>query len=177
LGLPQDVPLAVFCGHFDARKGPLRVLEAVRRLGIQGVFLGSNGPDRPAGQGVAFVGSVPNAQLPRWLCAANCFVLPSRSEGMSNAILEALACGLPIVASDRCFNTAFLNSTCAALVDPNDPDDIADGITHCLKPAVASKMAAASRALAMTLTIEMRITRIFAFVDEVGGRGTASVGT
>ena len=43
---------------------------------------------------------VPTEQLPDWYRAANVVVLPSRSEGVPNVLMEAIACGIPFVASE-----------------------------------------------------------------------------
>lgn len=49
---------------------------------------------------VRFLGVVPQTELPRWYRAADALVLASSREGMANVLLEALACGTPVVASD-----------------------------------------------------------------------------
>ena len=70
-----------------------------------------DGPRRPALQQdanaspmlrgrVIFAGALSHDALPDWYRAANLFVLPSRSEGVPNVLIEAMACGLPFVASD-----------------------------------------------------------------------------
>lgn len=48
---------------------------------------------------VRFVGSRPHEEMALWMNVADCLCLPSRSEGMPNVVLEALACGRPVVAS------------------------------------------------------------------------------
>lgn len=169
LSLPEHAVIAVFCGYFDDRKGPLRVLQAIEKIGIHGVFLGS-GADRPAGSAVLFTGAVPAADMPLWLNAANVFVLPTLSEGMSNAILEALACGLPLVVSDRDFNREFLTDDCCVFVDPVDPESIASGILTALESGNAARMSRQAIALAKRYSIENRIGALFEFVEEVIGR-------
>lgn len=52
------------------------------------------------GVNVAFVGNQPHHKIKQFLQQADIFVLPSLNEGMSNSLLEALACGLPIIATD-----------------------------------------------------------------------------
>lgn len=166
LGLPESERLSIFCGHFDHRKGPLRVLAAIRRLGMRGIFLGSNGPDIPSGPEVVFVGPVKNEDMPMWYNAADVFVLPSLSEGMSNAMLEALACGLPLVVADRDFNHGFLTDECTSFVDPNDPVSIAKGIETCLSTSNYDRMCAASLQLAERYSVETRAARVLAFAGE-----------
>ena len=166
LDLPQDEIIVIFAGHFEERKGPLRVLEAIRQVGIKGIFLGA-GIQEPKGTEVIFQGSVVNEEIPLWLNAADVFVLPSLSEGMSNAILEALACGLPLVVSDRAFNREFLTKDCTIFVDPLNPSDIAKGIEKCIQLDMAEKMSEASTELAKTYSIEKRIKLIDEFVQDM----------
>jgi glycosyltransferase involved in cell wall biosynthesis len=49
---------------------------------------------------VTFLGSRPHNEVALWMNAADCLCLPSRSEGMPNVVIEALASGLPVVAAD-----------------------------------------------------------------------------
>lgn len=168
LGLPEDLQIAIFCGYFDERKGPMRALRAIKKCGIHGVFLGS-GADAPQGPEVLFAGAVPAGEVPLWLNAADLFVLPTLSEGMSNAILEALACGLPLVVSDRDFNREFLTPDCCEFVDPLDSDSIARGIQRALSFDSAAAMGRAAVSLAARYSIRSRITSLFAFAREVLG--------
>ena len=118
--LPLERPIVVFVGHLIERKGPLRVLEAVQSQPEIGVVFLGKGPQVPEGPQVLFQGEVLHDEVPIWLSAADVFVLPTMNEGCSNAILEALSCGLPVVSSDLPFNHAILDKEVAILVDPND---------------------------------------------------------
>ena len=66
--------------------------------------------------------------IPLRLSAADFFLLPTTAEGSSNAILEAMGCGLPIISSNIPENLEILDDSCAILVDPWD--------VHGLKSAV-----------------------------------------
>ena len=82
-------------------------------------------PRRSAG--IRSLGYVDDADLPGLYAGARAFVLPSRYEGFGLTCLEAMACGVPVVAADR----AALPETCggaALLVDPDDPDALADAV-------------------------------------------------
>lgn len=128
LGLPLDRPIVISVGQFIERKGPLRILEAIKsRPEIGAVFLGY-GPQVPTGSQVLYQGAVQHADVPMWLSAADIFVLPTLDEGCSNAILEALFCGLPIVSSDLPFNYSILNKDVAVLVDPLDIDALGKAV-------------------------------------------------
>jgi glycosyltransferase involved in cell wall biosynthesis len=113
LGLPVDRPLVLYLGRLEPVKGPGHLVEAagsvlaeVPEAGF--VFVGS-GHLRPALESAVrtkgmtgdffFAGAVRHDEVGRWLSAADLFVMPSLSEGVPHALLEALAFGLPAVAS------------------------------------------------------------------------------
>lgn len=65
------------------------------------------------------------------LSAATCFCLPSYSEGMSIAVLEALSIGLPVVVTHAC-NVDGVEGAGAGYICTTDPDTIASGVSKCL---------------------------------------------
>jgi glycosyltransferase involved in cell wall biosynthesis len=177
LGLPTGGLIAAFAGSFIERKGPLRVLAALERLpGVRGVFLG-RGPHWPRGERVLHAGPVLNSEMPRWLSAADVFVLPSLAEGLANVTVEAMACGLPLVVSDRPFNRDFLTEREAVFVDPESVSSIADGLADVLHDD-ARRRSLGVNALARSadFTLQERVRRIREFVFgppvESGTRGT-----
>jgi glycosyltransferase involved in cell wall biosynthesis len=171
LGLPAERPILAFLGHLTERKGPLRVLAAIRgRPEIGAVFLG-RGPQRPEGPQVLHAGAVPHEDVPLWLSAADIFVLPTLDEGCSNALLEALACGLPIVTSDRPFNRAVVEESMALLIEPTDPAALAAAIAELVdRPELRAALGAAALAHAGAFRLERRASRVLALLrDAVGG--------
>jgi glycosyltransferase involved in cell wall biosynthesis len=81
----------------------------------------------PAGA-VRFVGNVPHDELATWYRAADLTVLPSRSEGIPNVLLESLACGTGFVASDVGSVRELATDPGRELVPPGDPAALASGI-------------------------------------------------
>lgn len=141
LGLPHDAFILIFVGYFIVRKGTGLVSRALNAIdNAHGIFIGI-GPIKPSGPRHLHIGPAQNHDLPLWLSASDVFVLPSQEEGMANAILEALACELPVIVSDKPFNREFLDDSCALFVDPNSVDSI--------RSAIVSLMDSPSRRLAM----------------------------
>lgn len=134
LGLKNNDFLIVFVGAFIERKGPDRLLEAVKKLkdrNIKITFIGSHIGGKLielSDESIVYKGNVEHDLLPSYLNAADLFVLPTLKEGCSNAIVEALACGLPVVSSNRSFNDDILNENNSIRVNPNDVDAIAAAI-------------------------------------------------
>jgi glycosyltransferase involved in cell wall biosynthesis len=97
---------------------------------------------------VRFEGGIKN--LRPHLTAADVFVLPSRSEGFSNAIVEAMAAGLPVVATTVGGNPeAVSDGVSGILVPPEDVDALSTAILRLLSdPAKAKAMGKAGRELA-----------------------------
>ena len=77
-------------------------------------------------------GYLPAGDLPALYTGAAVFALPSLSEGFGIPILEAFACGAPVVASDRT-SIPEVAGDAAELVDPDDTDSVAEGIKSVLE--------------------------------------------
>ena len=113
-----------------------------------------------------FVGPVTN--LPKHLATADIFVLPSRSEGFSNAIVEAMAASIPVVATDVGGNAEAVESGVTGFVVPSqDVEAMANAIMKLLSdPRAAVVMGAAGRDLAgrkfTTEAMMQVVTRTFA---------------
>lgn len=107
LGLPADRPILACVGALIERKGQGIAIEALAQIPDAVLVLAGAGPDEAklrdltASLGlsdrVRFLGAVPHGDLPIVLSAADLFVLPTASEGLANAWVEALACGTPVV--------------------------------------------------------------------------------
>ncbi len=107
LNLPRDVPVLVTVGALIPRKGQKFAIEALAQLPDAILLLAGKGSDQAALKSMAerlgladrvrFLGAVPHGELPIVLNAADVFVLPTASEGLANAWVEALACGTPVV--------------------------------------------------------------------------------
>jgi glycosyltransferase involved in cell wall biosynthesis len=119
-GLPEAAFIPALVGRNNHNKGALRLHSALDGLpGVKAMFIGE-GMGGLAGDQVAMTGQAEHDLLPEYLSCADVFVLPSLREGCNNAIQEALACGLPVVSSDRAFNREILRPEFAVLIDPLD---------------------------------------------------------
>jgi glycosyltransferase involved in cell wall biosynthesis len=102
------------------------VLDPEYFQGLQGMLQEFSLTDR-----FHFVGAVTDLQS--YLSAADIFVLPSRSEGFSNAIVEAMAAGIPVIATDVGGNAEAVEDGVTGIIVPSeDPDALAGGIIAML---------------------------------------------
>lgn len=115
--LPAGMVL-VLVGRAGRRAEGLRALAT--RLGIE--------------DAVRFTGWLPDADVVQLYNQASVFVYPSRYEGFGLPPLEAMACGVPVVTSDRSA-TAEVGRGAAVLVDPDSDESLADGIRRALLDA------------------------------------------
>ncbi len=82
---------------------------------------------------VTFVGDTTHTQIPLWLNAADLFVLPSRTEGWPNVLMEALACGKPVVGTNVGGIPEIIDSTTLGHIVPaEDPQALADAMDTAL---------------------------------------------
>jgi glycosyltransferase involved in cell wall biosynthesis len=78
---------------------------------------------------VRFVGQKSRDEVPLWMNAADIFVLPSLSEGRPTVVLEAMACGLPVVATNVSGTPEIVeDGKTGFLIEPKNPADIAEKI-------------------------------------------------
>lgn len=91
------------------------------------------------------------SNIPEIMRALDVFVLPSLAEGISNTILEAMASGLPVVATDTGGNPELIeDGNSGGLVRPADPDALASAIVDYIRqPAVRSQHSRRARELAL----------------------------
>ena len=137
----------LFVGRLASqRKGVQFLLQAVRKLNEENLpcrltVIGT-GPHKPRLEkmtrdlnlkNVKFLGYVPNERLPTYYNEADVFALPSSSEGMSNVILEAMACGLPVVATNVGGNPELVDDgKTGLLVPPENADALYDAFLQLL---------------------------------------------
>jgi glycosyltransferase involved in cell wall biosynthesis len=143
LGIPQDAVAVLTVRRLVYKNGVDTLLECAKiaiKKNPKIVFVAvGKGPDmenvrQQAEQlGIAanfrLAGFVSDADLPSYYNLADMFVLPSKSgEGLPLVANEALACGLPVVATDVGGIKEILPSDCGRLVPPNQPELLADAI-------------------------------------------------
>lgn len=145
LGLPPEGRRIVFVGNLVPVKGPDVLLEAMRRLpgDVCLSFVGDGALREELARmaqaeglngRVQFAGRRPHAEIPLWLCAADVVCLPSRSEGCPNALLEALACGRPVVATAVGAIPELLRTgECGIVVPPQQPAALAEALASSLE--------------------------------------------
>ena len=173
LGFPQDAFIVAFLGRFNERKGPARVSEAIQLCNdkrIKAIYIGKKAPGEnfePKDEEVLFHGGLPHNEVVRYLNAADVFVLPTLAEGCSNAIVEAMACGLPIISSDLPFNYDILNKDNSIMVDPMNIAEISKAIVLMKNnPEFRESLSQGGLITASELTIEKRVVKIVNFIGK-----------
>jgi glycosyltransferase involved in cell wall biosynthesis len=144
-----DYVLAV--GTLEPRKNLSRVVEAARRLGVELRVVGERGWGGVTlgGDGVRWLGRVPDEELARLYRGAACLAYPSLYEGFGLPVLEAMACGAPVVTSAGSAMEEVADGD-AELVDPHDVASIAAGIERAADRRAELGLRGVTRAAAYT---------------------------
>ena len=142
LCLPLDRPVLACVGALIPRKGQRFAIESLELLPDAVLVLAGCGPDEAAlraqaaalglAERVHFLGTVPHAELPVVLSAADVFVLPTASEGLANAWVEALACGTPVVTTPIPGAVELLTDPAWGKLVPPDKLSVATAISQVL---------------------------------------------
>jgi glycosyltransferase involved in cell wall biosynthesis len=159
LDIPDEDRIIVCVGRLSPEKGQEVLLKAAANLAGQGLdfklWLVGDGPLREPLEQQIRQGGLENRvrlwgfrqDIPRLLCAADLFVLPSHYEIAPLSILEAMAAGLPVVASAMGEVPLWIKDGCEGrLVTPGDPDQLAGALKDLLtRPEVRSSMSKAAQ--------------------------------
>jgi glycosyltransferase involved in cell wall biosynthesis len=181
LGIAPDTPLIVSVANFKPFKGHQHLLRAAALVRLRApdarfVLVGV-GPEEPRMKELAaelvLDGSVVFAgfreDAPRLMAAADVFVLPSEHEGFPIALLEAMALGRAVVATNvDGIPEAARDGVDAVLVGPRNPDALAAAIVTLLEdPLLRDRLGFAARRRAATFDIRKTVARIEEVYEEV----------
>jgi len=148
LGLRDDRKYLVFVGRLHPVKGLMHLLDALSLLLSDGdlnfdIILVGDGELRSAlersvairglTERVRFAGEVPHSRVHEWLQAGDAFCLPSLMEGMPNVVIEAQACGLPVVASRVGGLPDMIGNRTGILVEPAEPAYLANALKQVFR--------------------------------------------
>jgi glycosyltransferase involved in cell wall biosynthesis len=188
LGLESDTPVAICVARFDPVKGVDVLIEAwakVVSMHPRGtLLLAGDGPlheslDEQARRlGVAdairFLGY--RSDVESLLHAADICVVPSRSEGLSLAAIEAMATGLPVVASQvGGIPEVVEDGRTGILVEAENPAALAGAITRVLgDTTLRTRLAASARGAAQAYDIEAYCTRLVSLYQRLASHPTSS---
>lgn len=177
-----DGPTLLYVGHLIPRKNQALVIRALALLpGVRLVLVGE-GPDRRmltdladrlgVSERVRFVGQVAHANLPALYSAADALVLTATREGWPNVLLEAMACGTPVVATAVSGVPEVVTAPEAGrLVHTPTPEAVAAAVRALL---AAPPSRAATRAYAEGFSWEATSRGQLALFGEILGRPTPS---
>lgn len=142
LPLAFTEPLLVSVGALIPRKGQELVIRALAGLPEARLLLVGKGPDEAMlralatelgmAQRVHFLGLLDHDMLPLVLSAADAMVLPSASEGLANAWVEALACGTPLVITDVGGASELVTDPLAGVLVARDAQAVREGVARVL---------------------------------------------
>jgi len=143
LQIEEDEKIIIFVGTLRSVKGVKHLIQAMVAIGREDtrakLMLVGNGKERPGleelvkelvlERQVSFIGRAPNEDVPEYMVASDVFVLPSLSESFGIVNLEAMASGLPIVASKvGGLPEIVRDGKNGFLVEPKNPEQIAEKV-------------------------------------------------
>ena len=171
----------VFVGSIEPRKGLHFLIEALGKvkedfhLSIAGSFVGHEeyyeklinlAKINHIQNKISFLGRISDEEKEALLNKAYTFVFPTQNEGCCNAIVEAIACGCPIISSDRAFNADICDHTNSLLVDPDNVDEIRNAILRVKEDNnLRQSLGEGSLRKSKELTLNARARRILTFMN------------
>jgi glycosyltransferase involved in cell wall biosynthesis len=165
LGWDGPGPSFVCVGSLIERKNVIRLADAFARFGEGRLAFVGDGPLRhrlEGRQGVRIVGRIPQAEVPRWIAAADVLCQPSIREPFGQATLEGLAMERSVVSTRVGGPPEFVTPEAGVLVDPFDAAELAEALR--LAAAMPTPNAAA-RAAAAAHDVEIQTGRMLEVLE------------
>ncbi|MHB8203148.1 MAG: glycosyltransferase family 4 protein, partial [Desulfomonilaceae bacterium] len=147
--VPQDPDTIIFIGRIAPEKNLEALFEAIRPLNVRLRIIGE-GRLRPHLQRkfadmenrLIWEGGIPNSQLPEYINGAKAFILPSMYEGHPKALIEAMACSIPVIGCDSPGIREIINSENNGLLCGTDHQSLRTAITRVMNDREFAKMIA-----------------------------------
>lgn len=134
INISKTIQRAVFVGHVRKEKGVLEILQAAEKFpNITFSLVGPVQQDidkMPYSKNVEFLGAQSHDEVIKILREADIFLFPSYSEGFANALLEAMASGLPIIASDVGANAEMIEDKGGVIIPKTDCEALCAAIHY-----------------------------------------------
>ncbi len=159
LHIGPSTQMVVYIGRLDVKKGLRELVDAAASLRPSRpqlrIYLVGEGPDREvmaaaiqardASGYIHLLPSCPPDEVAMWMTAADLVTLPSYMEGCPNVVLEALACGRPVVATNVGGIPEIMSDDCGQMVPPRDAVALAAAIGSVLDQSWDAEAIAALR--------------------------------
>jgi glycosyltransferase involved in cell wall biosynthesis len=170
----------LYVGRLEEEKNPRALLEAVEGLDVElavvgkgslGAALAREAADRRLR--VTFLGNLPNHQLPALMNSAAVFVLPSLIEGHPKALLEAMACGRPVIGTNVAGIRELITDRITGLLCEPRPERLRAAIRELLNDqALGVRLgAAACASVSDRFSLERVVEMESSLLEEVAGDG------
>ena len=173
-GIDDDEMVIAFLGRVVMEKGLDVFADAIHAFAERGlrhrVLVIGEGPARPWFEqqlpDAIFTGELTGDDLARALASADLFLNPSITEAFGNVTLEAMACGLPVIAAEATGATNLVrNAVTGTLVDGTEPGEFADALeAYALDPELRRRQGEAALAIARTMdwdSINAAVIRVY----------------
>lgn len=168
MGLPIDKFIVGFCGSYDERKGVKRLEKAIEQTKDIYFACVGKGPREfcPISKKCLMSKVVNHDELSWFYNSLDIFVMPTYNEGSCTAIVEAIACGLPIISSDRSFNYEICDSTNSLLIEPDDIEALKKSLLLLYNDdELRRKLSHGSYEKSKYLSLDDKVKKMIAFIE------------
>ena len=153
-GISERGKILIFVGRITEYKGIFELMTAFIKLNLKypdmHLFIVGEGSGHVvienmihfdnSNKNIHILGKLPYSEIPKFLSAADIFILPSYSEGLPNVVLEAMACGLPVIATKvGGIPEAVEDGKSGILVDKKDVESLTGAIEYLIKSENTAK--------------------------------------